>query len=310
MTQSTRSKSIAEYLVGCQTRIVDGARWQHRIIEFGSGSVPLVFVHGSNGHAEVFAKNMRSLGRDRRVIAVDALYHGFSSKEPWVAGYYRRIETQAEALLDLVDALGLDQVILEGESMGAGICLEFAMRWPERVHSLIMSTGCGSVDIEASVYMKRSEEETEFAVLSRNAAQDPTFESMRRRMEWLVASPESITDELVGVRLALYSFPEVRDAMERMTAVGDDSPEPKYTEGDLKQLRVRTMVLWTDHNPGDGPEVGKRLAELIPGSRFELITDAGHWPHWERPNEHDARVRAFIADIPAESPTHLPYVGQ
>lgn len=299
MTLPARIKSIAEHLIGCQTRIVDGARFTHRIIEYGSGSIPFIFVHGSNGHAEVFARNMRSLGADRHVIAIDALYHGFSSKEPWIPNYYRRLEMQAEALLDFVDALGADQVILEGESMGAGICLEFAMRWPDRVHRLIMSTGCGSVDTKASVYMRQTEEEeeeTEFAILSRKAAQEPTFESMRRRMEWLFASPESITDELVGLRLELYSFPEVRESMRRMTEPGDDRREPKYTEADLLDLKVRTMVLWTDHNPGDGPEVGKHLASLIPGARFELIENAGHWPHWERPDEHDAIVRSFIAD--------------
>ncbi|MGE3447415.1 MAG: alpha/beta fold hydrolase [Microbacteriaceae bacterium] len=296
MNASTRDPSLAEYLVGCQTHIVHGERWHHRIIEYGDGGIPFVFVHGSNGHAEVFAKNLRSLGRERRVIALDALYHGLSSKEPWIDGYYNRIEVQAEGLADLLNALGIERVILEGESMGAGVCLEFAMRWPERVECLIMCTGCGSVDIQGSTYMQRLDEESDFSLLSREVAVQPTFNSMRKRLEWLVASPESVTDDLVGVRLQLYSVPEVRECMRRMSQAGDDAPHPKYTEDDLQNLVVPTLVLWTDQNPGDGPEVGKHLSELIPHARFEVIRDAGHWPHWERPEEHDARVRQFIVD--------------
>lgn len=293
MTPTSPLPTLAHYLLGCQTRIVAGARWSHRIIEFGDGP-PLVLLHGSNGHAEVFAKNMRTLGRDFRVIAVDALFHGFSSKEPWVAGYYRRLEVQAEGLVDLLDALGLPSVFLEGESMGAAIALETAMRWPERVRRLILSTGFGSVEVEGSVWMRRAAEETDLSRLSRSVAVTPTLETMRRRMEWLVKDPGSITDELVGLRLELYRFPEVAEAMRRMAEPGDDDPSPKYQEADLQELAVPTLVMWTDHNPGDGPEIGRRVADLIPGSEFVVIDDAGHWPHWEQPERHDEVVRSFF----------------
>ncbi|UWZ39711.1 alpha/beta hydrolase [Dactylosporangium roseum] len=289
--------TVAQLLLGCETRIVHGQRWRHRIIEYGTGK-PLILLHGSNGHADVFAKNMHTLGQDFRVIAVDALYHGFSSKEPWVSGFYKRLDIQAEGLLDLVDALDLPTVSIEGESMGAGIGLEFAYRWPDRVDKLILSTGFGSVDLEGSVYMRRNVPESELTRLSRVAVTQPSFESMRRRMEWLVASPESVTDELVNLRLRLYALPEIAEMMRRMSEPGDDEPTPKYQESDLAALTVPTLVMWTDKNPGDGPEIGARLASLLPNATLVVIQDAGHWPHWEQPAQHDAIVRDFLLGGP------------
>ena len=299
MSEKYVDRTLAGHLLGCQTRIVHGKNWSHRIIVYGTGA-PLILLHGSNGHAEVFAKNLHSLGQEYRVIAVDALFHGFSSKGPWVDGYWKRIEVQAAGIVDLIDALGLTAVSIEGESMGAGIALEFAMQNPDRVRALILSTGFGSVDLEGSVYMTKSETESDFSRLSREAAVSPSRESMRRRMEWLVASGQSITDELVDIRLQLYSVPAIQESMKKMSAPGDDEPKPKYREEDLVNLKVPTMVMWTDSNPGDGAEIGERLAGLIPGARFELVRNAGHWPHWEQPRAHDELVHEFIESVAVE----------
>lgn len=292
-SRGNSSPTLAQLLLGCEIRIVKGARWQHRIIEYGSGA-PLILLHGSNGHADVFAKNMHSLGQDFHVIAVDALFHGFSSKEPWVKGFYNRMEIQAEGLLDLADALGLESVSIEGESMGAGIALEFASRWPERVEKLILNTGFGSVDLQGSVYMRRDVQESSLTRLSREVAEQPSFDAMRRRMEWLVVEPESITDELVNIRLDLYLLPEIARVMQKMSEPGDDDPTPKYQESELAVVKVPTLVLWTDQNPGDGPEIGERLASLLPHAALVVIEGTGHWPHWEQPEQHDAIVRRFL----------------
>ena len=63
---------------------------------------------------------------------------------------------------------------------------------------------------------------------------------------------------------------------------------------EAKDIKPPTLVLWTEHNPGDGPEVGRDIASHIPGSKFECISDAGHWPQWEHPEEHDAVITKFF----------------
>ncbi|MGH7906321.1 MAG: alpha/beta fold hydrolase, partial [Candidatus Binataceae bacterium] len=62
----------------------------------------------------------------------------------------------------------------------------------------------------------------------------------------------------------------------------------------LGEIKTPTLVLWSDKNPGSGPDVGRRIAGGIPGAAYYCINDAAHWPQWEHPEEHDRVVLAFL----------------
>jgi pimeloyl-ACP methyl ester carboxylesterase len=62
----------------------------------------------------------------------------------------------------------------------------------------------------------------------------------------------------------------------------------------LAEIKAPTLVLWSDKNPGNGPDSGQRIASLISGSQFYCINDAAHWPQWEQPKEHDRVVNSFL----------------
>ena len=68
----------------------------------------------------------------------------------------------------------------------------------------------------------------------------------------------------------------------------------QLSPAEAAKLKAPTLVLWTDKNPGQGPVVGKRYAEAIPGSQYYCIMDAAHWPQWEHPEEHDRVVTEFL----------------
>src|SRR5688572_8320189 len=110
--------SLWNALLGAQVRQVQGALYTHRVIEAGAGD-PLILVHGVGSSAELFAYNVMPLAQHFHVYAVDALYHGYSSLEPYDAEH--RVRTQADALLDFMDALSIPWAHFEGESMGAGM---------------------------------------------------------------------------------------------------------------------------------------------------------------------------------------------
>lgn len=56
--------------------------------------------------------------------------------------------------------------------------------------------------------------------LSVRSVVEPSVETVRKRMEWLVASPERMTDEMVEIRLRLYSFPENFKSMQNVYYIG------------------------------------------------------------------------------------------
>src|SRR5436309_7196868 len=102
--------SIWTALLGAEVRFVQGRQYRHRVIEAGSGP-PLILIHGVGSSAELFAHNVLPLAEHFRVLAIDALYHGYSSLEPYDAD--ERVRAQADAVLDFMDALGIERAHLE-----------------------------------------------------------------------------------------------------------------------------------------------------------------------------------------------------
>ena len=106
--------SIYTELVGCNIRTIKGKKYVTRVIEYDGGGEPLILIHGTGGSAESWFRNIRNLGTKHgfHVYSIDAMYHGFSSKEP-VTG--DRIGMQIEHLLDFMDAEGIAKANVEGD---------------------------------------------------------------------------------------------------------------------------------------------------------------------------------------------------
>jgi pimeloyl-ACP methyl ester carboxylesterase len=275
-----------------------GRRYRTRVIESGDGP-PLLLLHGIGGHAEAFARNVVRLGRTQRAMAIDFLWHGLSSKPDYVDG--EDIPAYADQVLDLLDAESIERVDIEGESLGGWVGLWLALHHPERVGRLILNTTAG-IRFAPGVVPERTKEGREaLAERSLQAISAPTPETIRKRLEWLMAAPDRVTDELVDLRLRLYSDPAIQASLRSvfLNAFGEaGAPRKVIPEEQLARIGAPTLVLWSDHNPGMGPEVGRRIASLIPGARLHVIADAGHWPQWEHPEEHDEVVAAFLAGSP------------
>jgi pimeloyl-ACP methyl ester carboxylesterase len=176
-----------------------------------------------------------------------------------------------------------------------------ALNHADRVHRLILNTTAG-IGWQPGVVPERSKEAREaLATRSMAAINEPSRETIRKRLEWLMAAPDRVTDELVEVRYAIYSNPETQASLRHVfqNAFGAGSaPRRTIPEADLAKITVPTLVLWSEHNPGTGPDVGRLIADRIPGSQFVSMADAAHWPQWEHPEVHDRLVRSFLAGEP------------
>ncbi|MGD9995666.1 MAG: alpha/beta fold hydrolase [Ilumatobacteraceae bacterium] len=287
-------QSVAVELLGAQTRFVQGARWRHRVIDAGEGGEPLLLIHGIGGHAETFARNIVNLASHGfHAIAIDALHHGFTDKQPY--DDETRTDLQVDAIIDLIDALGYERVHIEGESLGGMLAFELGMRAPERCGKLILNTGIGQVRTKKTDFVSDPTDFKRLSELSYKSIVEPTYENMRNRMEWLVASPERMTDEMVQIRLRLYSDPAIIESMRNLFMIGKTPTWSfRWEEEDLQKFQPETLVFWTEHNPGQGPDYGEYMAGLFPSAKFYNMLDAAHWPQWEKPEEHDQVLIEFI----------------
>jgi len=275
-------------LLGSETRYYQGPKYRTRVIERGEGT-PLILMHGGGGHAETYARNLARLGEGYRAMAPDFIWHGLSSTPRFADGNW--LAQFTDQILELLDLIGADKACFEGESLGAWIGMDLAINHPERVERLVLNTAWGMVTPGAAT-------EPDWAALretSLNALHNPTLETIRKRLEWLMPLG-GVTEELVELRRALWSRPATRSALaeyyERLF-----SPECEkllFDDAALARIAAPTLLFWSEKNPIAGPEEARRLQGIIPDAELHVMAGAAHWPQWEGPEEHDRVVLEFL----------------
>jgi pimeloyl-ACP methyl ester carboxylesterase len=270
-----------------------GRKYRTRAIVAGEGET-LLLLHGIGGHAEAYSRNMRRLAERYQVVAIDFVWHGLSENPPFDG---QSIPTYADQVLDVMEALGVESAYVEGESLGGWVGLWLALHHPERVKKLVLNTSAGVIYHEEATPVGVAAAQAALRDRSLKVLDSPTEENVRARLEWLMAAPDRVTDELVALRQAIYRDPETNAALRQVFSHRFSETgvvQFHFREADLARVTVPTLVLWSDKNPGHGPEIGERLASLIPGAEYALIEDAAHWPQWEKPEDHDRFVLSFL----------------
>jgi 2-hydroxy-6-oxonona-2,4-dienedioate hydrolase/2-hydroxy-6-oxo-6-(2'-carboxyphenyl)-hexa-2,4-dienoate hydrolase len=285
--------------LGAEVRFHDAGGWRTRSLEAGDAGEHVVCIGGLTGHVEAFVRNVVPLAeRGLRVHAIDALGHGFTDK-PEDVTYHAPVFT--DHLLRLLDAIGAERAHIIGQSLGGWTALWTALQHPDRIGRIAHVTGAGIALADEKRIKESNAVHDQVRNVTRKAVNDPTLESVRERLEWLVADPASVTDELVETRHRIYTLPDSRRVMPKLVAEqpGEQNRAYMLTEDRLAAIEHEVLVLWTDKNPTTPADVGRRASEILPNGRFAMINDAGHWPMFEQPAEFNRIVGDFLTEAPA-----------
>ncbi len=115
-----------------EIRRADGMSIRYQ--EKGVGSPPMVFVHGMGTDHERMAPLVEYFKGRYRVVAPDTRGCGGSAKP---VGDYS-VDTLADDLRWLCEELAIERPVLVGHSLGGSTCLNYAVRYPERVRGLVL----------------------------------------------------------------------------------------------------------------------------------------------------------------------------
>lgn len=281
--------SMWEHLMGVPFTqgYVDARGVRTRFLRAGRREAPpLVLLHGTTGHLETYARNIAPHAEHFDVIAIDMLGHGYTDKPD--LDY--EIPQYAAHLRDVLDALGLERVLLSGQSLGGWVAARFCLDSPQRVRRLCVNTTGGAHSNSGA--MKTIFERT------LAAAQNPTLEVVRHRLEMLMSDPAAVTDELVATRRRAYLRPGMVDATRRILCL--QIPEIRdrniIPDDDWAKIAVPTLVVWSTDDPTFPVSVGEKLHRLIAGSRLEILTGCGHWPQWEKADDFNRVHLAFMRE--------------
>lgn len=273
-----------------EVRLLAG-RFRTRALLMGDGP-PLVLIHGTGGHLENFARNVRVYAERYRVIAIDLLWHGRSQVDAFDADLFPAFIAQ---IADVLDVLGIERAHIEGQSLGGWIAALFAARHAERVGKLVLTTPMGYIPEGASTidYGTVGRDPLREAMLA--VLREPTYENVRLRMERIVADPATLTAESIAVRHALYNDAGLNAVQRRVTETYfSDAVRPSALTGALlATIAAPTLVYWGERN-FTSPAVGLEMSRKLANGRFHSAAGTGHWAQFENAEEHNRVVLEFL----------------
>lgn len=239
----------------------------------------IILLHGIGSSAEAMRAQIDEFAQDLRVLAPDAPGYAESADPPSAPGIDGYVDTAAA----LLDAERLDNVMMLGVSWGGVVATAFALRYPDRVHALVLadtSRGSGR-DADRATAMRRRGDE-----LTRLGAKD--FAALRAPRLLSPAAPRELVHSVAANMAAAIRMPGYAYAAASMA-------DTDHTEL-IGQLRVPTLILVGEADTVCPPSEARAIADAIPGSRLAVIPHAGHLANQEQPASFNAAVRAFLAE--------------
>jgi pimeloyl-ACP methyl ester carboxylesterase len=236
---------------------------------------------------------MPSLRQRFRVLNVDL---GGFGRAPKPRGTAYGPVAQADALVAWIDRLDLRDLTLVGHSLGGAIALLVALRLLDQGEGRL----AGLASVAGAAYHTRPEPPfVRFArrpLLSRLALEFvPRRWLIRTAMRRVVVQRSAVTPD----RVASYAAPlATRAGRAALVSCARDiiPPDLERITARYADITVPVLCLWGRQDPVVPLRVGRRLAEVLPDARLEVLEACGHLPVEERPRESLAAFDRFFAE--------------
>jgi len=254
---------------------------------------PVVLLHGTSASLHTWEGWAQALSERRRVVRFDLPGFGLTGPNP--AGDYRDV-AYVDFVGRVLDALGLERVVLGGNSLGGGIAWEFAARAPARVAALVLVDAAGyAFDAESTPLGFRIARHPAVAPLVSRVL--PRF-VVERSVRDVYGDPSRVTPELVDRYYELALREGNREALARRFA---QSRRGEHAAA-IASLRAPTLILWGGRDRLIPPANSERFARDIAGSRRVVFDALGHVPHEEDPRATVRALQDFLDTIPRRDP--------
>jgi pimeloyl-ACP methyl ester carboxylesterase len=251
-------------------------RGRPTVVMHGGDGPPFVYLHSSLGESTRWLPFYQSWARHFTVYVPTHPGFGQSGGLDQIDA----IEDMAFHYIELFDALGLDQVVLGGVSLGGWIAAELALRWPERVKRLWICNAPGFwVDEQPLPDLFR----------------DMPYPHRLRRL--LFHDPDGYMAKLV---IADDADDERRmAAYQAMTVLGRlvwERPYDPKLGSRLYRIACPVLLLWGAEDRLVPPAYGEEYHKHLPQAKWRTIPDCGHLPMFEKEAEFVAAVQSFCRD--------------
>ncbi|NGN42342.1 3-oxoadipate enol-lactonase [Mesorhizobium sp. CGMCC 1.15528] len=257
---------------------IGGVTLHYQLIGGPADKPVIVFANSLGTDFRIWRDVIIRLAGDFPIVTYDKRGHGLSD----VGAAPYSIDDHVDDLAGLLDHLKVKNAIICGLSVGGLIAQGLYARRPDLVRALALCDTAHKIGTADSWNTRIATVESKgIEVLVEPVMKlwfTPAFHKDRK-------------DELTG-----YSNMLMRQPVAGYTGTCAALRDADYTQA-AKAIAVPTLCVVGDQDGSTPPDLVRSMADLIPGSRFEIIAGAGHIPCVEQPEALVDLIRGFIADL-------------
>ncbi len=262
--------------------------------DLGSG-FPVLLIHGSGPGVSAYANwrlVMPELAKQARVIAPDMVGFGFTERR---AGQAYNMDVWVAQAIGVLDALGIEQADLVGNSFGGALALALTIRHPQRVRRLVLM---GSVGVPFNL--------TEG--LDRVWGYEPSLVNMRELLDWFAYDRGLVNDDLARLRYEA----SIRPGFQESFAAMFPAPRQRWVdamasaEADIRAIAHQTLVIHGREDRVIPLSNSVTLADWIVRAQLHVFGQCGHWTQIEHAGRFARLVGDFLREAQTDEPTPLP----
>ena len=251
----------------------------------------ILLLHGSNSSLQTFEPLVRNLQDRYRLISYDQPGHGLTGPHP-------RDDYSAqgmfEAIAAVVEATGIEQFAIAGNSMGGWVAWRYALARPEDVSALILIDASGAPSApnaeKPKLYLgARIMRWSVGRILGQLVT--PRF-VIRQSLLDSVADETAGTEEMVERYWELLRYPGNRRAAGLLALVDRETSFGNR----LSEVTAPTLILWGAEDRVIPPHNAGTFQEMIPDSELQIFDGVGHLAMEEAPKRTARAIDQFLSE--------------
>jgi 3-oxoadipate enol-lactonase len=262
----------------CKTH--DGLNIYYEIHGDLTSKKTLVFLNGLSQSTLSWILALPSFKKDHRIVLLDFIFQGQSDK----AGEYRSFDQHAADVVKVLDAVGVDKVILAGLSYGSLVAQHFAVLYPERLEKLIL--------ISTFAHKTPYYDAIEHAWW--RALELGGYPLMLDIMLPSVLSEDYFKNPLIPIELMKQARQEVNGEAEALFKLMQATKERPDYRKELNKITKPTLVIQAEKDLLLPVHLAQEVSNNIKDSILKVIPRAGHTLNLEAVPQMCAEIRSFI----------------
>lgn len=258
---------------------------RNKVKVIGEDGPVIVFAHGFGCDQTMWQYICPSFAEDYRLVLFDYVGSGSSDLSAYSAARYGSFRGYVQDLLDVIETLGLTDIIFIGHSVSSMIGMLASIERPELFSAMVMIG-------PSPRYLNDGEEY--YGGFERS--------DITELLEMMEMNFSGWASFMAPLAMSNPELPELTKDLERSFISADPLITREFAEvtflsdhrSELAKAKVPTLILQCSDDSIVPIQVGEYLHKHLNGSEFRLMRAKGHYPHISHPDETVALIKDYL----------------